>query len=500
MSLSMFQLNNNNNNNNINSKIDDEWALFMSNTTKYNDSDSDSEQLDLDLDLDLELVSTSSKISANMFDELSLTANTNTNTNTVVPEPTPIYISTKSKIAYLTDMIDLNIFWQIPVIPYATPSNGVIKKQIKFNSKTQEELNIIQSKLQHELYYEEQIMTHIDNPNGRIKFKDIRKVSVGISKKDIMSYRGKKKQAFYNCFVLIIRIKMAEVFREFHIKVFNTGKLEIPGVQSDEMFERVLETIIAILQPHLDKQLSYKQESDTVLINSNFNCGFYINREALFDILKYKYHIDAIYDPCCSYPGIQCKFHFNNDILLQTGIQITSEHKELYKNITTVSFMIFRTGSVLIVGMCEENVLNVIYEFLTKLLKAEFKYISQSVINNKHIILKDKKKKIRKKTIMIMVNASEDSNYELAANKEQLHTSSVAVLEDKNELVVLNKKDKMKKEKKEKPIKEKKEKPIKEKKEKPIKETTIKEKKETTIKEKKDKKTKKEKPELILVE
>jgi hypothetical protein len=476
MSLSMFQLNNNN--------IDDEWALFMTNTTKYNDSDSESEEsLDLDLDLD------STKISANMFDELS--SNTNSNTNAVAPEPTPIYISTKSKIAYLTEMIDLNIFWKIPVIPYATPSNGVIKKQIKFNSKTQEELNIIQSKLQNELYYEEQIMTHIDNPNGRIKFKDIRKVSVGISKKDIMSYRGKKKQAFYNCFVLIIRIKMGEVFREFHIKVFNTGKMEIPGVQSDEMFERVLETIIAILQPHVDTQLSYKQESDTVLINSNFNCGFYINRESLFDILKYKYHIDAIYDPCCSYPGIQCKFHFNNDILLQTGIQITSENKELYKNITTVSFMIFRTGSVLIVGMCEENVLNVIYEFLTKLLKAEFKYISQSVINNKHIILKDKKKKIRKKTIMITVNAS-TPNYDYDSPKQK--PADELIIEEDEDVLVLEKK-----EKKVKPVKEK---AVKEKKVKPVKEKTVKEKKVKLVKEKekKEKKEKKLKPELILIE
>lgn len=528
MSLSMFQLNNNNNNNNpgINHKIDDEWALFMSNTTKYNDSDSDADA-DMDsFDLGLDLDSNSSKISANMFDELSSNKNannTNANANAVVPEPTPIYISTKSKIAYLTDMIDLNIFWKIPVIPYATPSNGVIKKQIKFNSKTQEELNIIQSKLQNELYYEEQIMTHIDNPNGRIKFKDIRKVSVGISKKDIMSYRGKKKQAFYNCFVLIIRIKMSDVFREFHIKVFNTGKMEIPGVQSDEMFEKVLETIIAILQPHLDTQLSYKQESDTVLINSNFNCGFYINREALFDILKYKYHIDAIYDPCCSYPGIQCKFHFNNDILQQNGIQITSDNKELYKNITTVSFMIFRTGSVLIVGMCEENVLNVIYEFLTKLLKAEFKYISQSVINNKHIILKDKKKKIRKKTIMITVNASPadsvnmNSDMTKSINLDLGPDIDIDLIEDSP----TNKKEKKeKKQKKEKVIKEKvikekviKEKVIKEKvvKEKVVKEKVVKEKKEKVVKEKviketankeREKKEKqiKQKPELILVE
>jgi hypothetical protein len=90
-------------------------------------------------------------------------------------------------------------------------------------------------------------MSHIDNPNGRIKFKDIRKITIGVSKKDIMSYRSKKKQAFYNCFVMILRIKIDELFREFHIKVFNTGKLEIPGVQSEAMFIMVLNNVINIL-------------------------------------------------------------------------------------------------------------------------------------------------------------------------------------------------------------------------------------------------------------
>jgi len=389
----------------ISGAVDDEWSSFMLNTSKYNGTESDS---DSDSDSDL-----------NIKPEFINTTNANTYTNaksiSVAPQPTPIYISTKSKIAYLAEPIDLNIFWGIPVMPYATPSNGVIKKQIKFNSKTQEELNIIQSKLQNELFCEQQVMTHIDNPNGRIKFKDIRKITIGISKKDIMSYRGKKKQAFYNCFVIIIRLKMNELFREFHVKVFNTGKLEIPGVQSDEMFEMVLLNIIAILQPHIDTHISYKQKSDTVLINSNFNCGFYINREVLYDLLKYKYHIHAIYDPC-SYPGIQCKFYFNNESTEQTGIQDAS--KDLHTkgkisnkdakaakdmSVTTVSFMIFRTGSVLIVGMCEEYVLDVIYDFLTNLLKTEFGKICQSEFDEGHVILKDKKKKIHKKTIVITV-------------------------------------------------------------------------------------------------
>ena len=251
-----------------NMNIDDEWSSFI--TNKYDDNSSDDEN-------------------NNLLDEFNGTIielNSTENFVGIAPEPTDIYISTKSKIAYLEKPIDLKMFWDIPVISYASPCNGVIKKQIKINSKTPEELLEIQTRLKNELYFEEHIMSHIDNPNGRIKFKDIRKVTIGISKKDMMSYRSKKKQAFYNCFVMIIRIKIEQTFREFHIKVFNTGKLEIPGVQSEEMFETVLKNIIQILQPFHDYPILYKQSSDTVLINSNFNCGYFINREILYDILR----------------------------------------------------------------------------------------------------------------------------------------------------------------------------------------------------------------------
>ena len=199
---------------------------------------------------------------------------------------------------------------------------------------------------------------------------------------------------------MILRIKMDKLFREFHIKVFNTGKLEIPGVQSELMFQTVLTHIIDILQPFYSTPLTYYEHSDTVLINSNFNCGFYINREILFDIIKNKYNIQAIYDPC-SYPGIQCKFYYNNDVGIQTGMQITSENKDKYTNITEVSFMIFRTGSLLIVGMCDENVLLDIYQFLKALLKTEFKNICQKIISPSDLANK-KIKKIRKKTINII--------------------------------------------------------------------------------------------------
>jgi len=366
----------------MSSTIDDEWESFIS--PDYDDSYDVEDNFNNDYE---------NNISSN-----------NDNTFIQPPKASDIYISTKSKIAYLNKDINLKeVFWNVPIISYSTATNGVIKKQMKFNSLLQEELDIIKEKLKKENYFEQQIITSINNPTGRIKFKDIRKISIGISKKDIMSYRCKKKSAFYNCFVMILRIKIQNIFKEFHIKVFNTGKLEIPGIQSDFIFEEVLKNIIIVLQPHVTDELEYTKTSDTVLINSNFNCGFYINRELLYDILKFRYNIQCIYDPC-SYPGIQCKFYYNEDKEVQTGSQISQEEKESNKcKIVEVSFMIFRTGSILIVGMCNDSVLNIVYEFLKNLLYREFNKINQKVLDSSSLIVKDKKKKIRRKNILINV-------------------------------------------------------------------------------------------------
>ena len=159
--------------------IDDEWSSFL--TNKYND-DEDS-------------ISENEETNDNLFSSQDINVENNT-FDIQPPEPSDIYISTKSKIAYLENPIDLRIFWEIPIISYSMPTNGVIKKQIKLNSKTPEELSDIQEILKNELYFEEHVISHIDNPNGRIKFKDIRKITIGVSTKDIMSYRSKKKQAF----------------------------------------------------------------------------------------------------------------------------------------------------------------------------------------------------------------------------------------------------------------------------------------------------------------
>lgn len=408
----MYKTNNNNLNKNIiKTQIDDDWEKFL-NGEDDDDSTNESDEIESVYDISCDLENDSNNINFNSENVNKYNA----------PKCSDIYISTKTKIAYLNKTVDLkNVFWKIPVMPYAKPCNGVIKKQMKFKSLVEDELNIIKEKLVGETCCEEHVIKSINNPAGRIKFKDVRKISIGMSKKDLTSYRCKKKSAFDNCFVLILRLEIDEIFKEFHVKVFNTGKLELPGIQTDEAYKIILENVAAILKPYLGDSIGYKEDStETILINSNFNCGYYIDREKLYNLLKYKYKIQAIYDPC-SYPGIQSKFHYNPNSEIQNGIQtldskMQQEEKKpgnKKKNGYEVSFMIFRTGSVLIVGKCDESVLYKIYDFLKNILTNEYKeicekgYYKSASAEKKELSSedgdRDKKKKTRRKQIMINV-------------------------------------------------------------------------------------------------
>ena len=328
-----------------------------------------------------------------------------------------LIISTKTKVLFLNRAIDIHsIFWNIPVIDYWIPECGVIKKQIKVVSKTPEEYEIYQSKLVGIRYYQENIIKQIDNPDARsIKFKDERKVTVGLSRKDIITYRSKVKNAFYNCFALVIRFKYTEeekqplvgsVFKEIHVKVFNTGKMEIPGIVNSQILDLVKEMIMKILQPLVETQLKFIENScdDHVLINSNFNSGYFINREKIHSILNGKYGIESAYDPC-SYPGVKCKFYFNNhngfDMLETQYGRILQEDRSMKlcdltgsKKYTEVSFMVFRTGSCLVVGNCTERILRFVFEFIKQILINEYENIQ---IMNENPVIKNKNTKLRKR-------------------------------------------------------------------------------------------------------
>ena len=138
----------------------------------------------------------------------------------------------------------------------------------------------------------------------------------------------------------------------------------------------------------------------------------------MVDLLKLKYKLCVSYDPC-SYPGIMSKFYYYADSReKQDGRLITNNGLESPKktNITTnistststntmcISFMIFRTGSVLIVGKCDsESIIKDIYSFIKNILMEEYVEIyaesstdEQDIPNNSI-----KKKKVKRRKIII---------------------------------------------------------------------------------------------------
>lgn len=383
--------------------LDDEWIEYLRN----NGVDMSYNRDEIDIEIENGCFNETKKQDG----ELSSTAEDKN-----VTHEYELSISTKTEKLFLNCAIDINdVFWKIPVVEYWKPEVGVIKKQMKIVSKTPEEYELYKEKLSKVRFYEEIVLKEINNPTARsIKFKDERKITIGLSKKDIMTYRAKKKNAFYNCFALVIRLKFEGTFREIHVKVFNTGKMEIPGVVNQGIFDTVKVMVIDLLKSFItNSEVYFKPNTNTdhVLINSNFNCGFFIQRDKLHNILiSDKYKIESSYDSC-SYPGVKCKYYFRNeigfDIEKQTGCVLKEDNElkvfELFdsKKYTEVSFMIFRTGSCLVVGNCSEKMIRFIFDFIKKILTCEYENI---YVEHYEEILKIKKTKTRKKNIICSGN------------------------------------------------------------------------------------------------
>jgi TATA-box binding protein (TBP) (component of TFIID and TFIIIB) len=228
-----------------------------------------------------------------------------------------------------------------------------------------------------------------------------------------------------------MRIKENGQFKEIHVKVFNTGKMEIPGIQSDETLYKTLDLLCLVLNRYTSlTEIKYsKDEKDiqTVLINSNFHCGYTVNREILYERLKFKYGFNALYDPC-KYPGVQCKFYYKPGKAYdeQNGIcecETPCSKKGRPRNAPTgpcleLSFMVFRTGSILIVGNCKEDVLRVIFKRIKTIMLDEREKCMIQLINKSQIEKPQCKKRNRK--IKLRIDGESMNEYNEQDTKDKV--------------------------------------------------------------------------------
>ena len=107
--------------------LDDEWESFLNNDQAdivCNENENNKSQYGID-----------DPVHTNLDDEN-------------IPECSNIKISTKTKIIYLNKTIELaDLFWKLKLINYMDRSEGILKKQIKYNFTSKEEINLIEERL-----------------------------------------------------------------------------------------------------------------------------------------------------------------------------------------------------------------------------------------------------------------------------------------------------------------------------------------------------------------
>ena len=107
-----------------------------------------------------------------------------------VPVCGKLNISTKTKLIYLNKEFDLyDFFWKLKTCDYDEEVEGIVKKQMKFNFINSEQVKDFENKIKNENCVKIKILNQINNPNGRVTFKDVRKVDIGICKNDIQNLK-----------------------------------------------------------------------------------------------------------------------------------------------------------------------------------------------------------------------------------------------------------------------------------------------------------------------
>ena len=137
-------------------------------------------------------------------------------------------------------------------------------------------------------------------------------ISKGDNLKKIKKIK-KIKKFFYNQVTLHIWLG-----KRINMKIFNNGRIQMTGIknelQGNETIQLFIEEINKISDENkikiFDSTEIYQVEPiQTVLINSDFDIYFEVNREILHRLIVDRGYYSS-YEPC-TYPGVNIKYYYN---------------------------------------------------------------------------------------------------------------------------------------------------------------------------------------------
>ena len=192
------------------------------------------------------------------------------------------------------------------------------------------------------------------------------------AKKSLRKHKKKKeKKYFYNQ----VTIHMPrESGKRVNMKIFNNGRVQMTGViKSEQGLEKIYDFVQEL--NHISEEdrikifghsnpIDHLQETETVLINSNFDIGFEIDRETLHRLIIQTGYYSS-FEPCI-YPGVNIKYYYNV-LNVTPGIcncETPCDGKGKGDTCKRITIAAFKSGKIIITGgKSPENIVTA-YEFI----------------------------------------------------------------------------------------------------------------------------------------
>lgn len=199
----------------------------------------------------------------------------------------------------------------------------------------------------------------------------------GFSEKLLRKKRKKKpKKIFYNQ----ATIHVMHDDKIMNVKLFNNGRIQITGLKAEKQPVILVKTLLEYFKDFdIVSEDACLIDSKIVLINSDFDIGFEINREKLHrDIISND--IYSSYEPCI-YPGVNIKYFINNNNDY-SGVCMCSKMCNGKGNgdgdgkCKKVTIAVFKSGKIIITGGQNKSQLEDSYEFIKDFIEDKKDYYS----------------------------------------------------------------------------------------------------------------------------
>jgi len=191
----------------------------------------------------------------------------------------------------------------------------------------------------------------------------------GFSEKSLIKKRKKKKKKiFYNQ----ATIHVIHDGKIMNVKLFNNGRIQITGLKNENQAVKLVKKLIQYFKD-FDVIGEYSEliENKIVLINSDFDLGFEINREKLhYEIIGND--IYSSYEPCI-YPGVNIKYFINtnNTCGICECENMCNGKGDGYGDggCKKVTIAVFKSGKVIITGGQNQEQIIESYRFITNFIQ-----------------------------------------------------------------------------------------------------------------------------------